>query len=196
MSEPFLHPILWRKDRPCYQAGIFDATGTEPVDPAEFIELHQHSTLGLGNITYSLEEHFARLEASERYRKSLGIPDMNYLAYSFNAGYNVEQVIALIEKCRELGYEVRGWFNEESAMMVIAAATYDLTEDSGWELYEWAKLKGNCPSDSYGHASWYEFCLFGIPIYDTWALQNTSPFRNGKLIAVSPDGQRIAFFGP
>ena len=184
--EPYLHPLLWRNDQPSHYSGILDVESEEGV-----FDVKGHSTLGFLDVT-SIEEFYAKLGKSEQHRMSLGIPAMNYPTFSFNQGYDVARVIALIEQCRKLGYEVRGWFSEESGMTLISTATTDMSEDAGWDLYEWANVHGNCPSDSYGHASWYEFCLFGIPIYDTWSLED----RNGKLVAVSPDDKRLAFFGP
>lgn len=185
----YVHPVLYRGNNPSYRAGIVDLTGKSLDD---LFNIPQGSTFDKLEIT-DLDTFFKKLQASEKVRESLGIPRMNYLAYSFDAfGWGkVPQIIKLVEKCRSLDYEVRCWLNEESAMLVVCAATFDTSEDSGWELYEWANIHNECPSDSYGHASWFEFCLFGVPIYDNWRLEE----RNGRFVAVSPDETRVAFFG-
>lgn len=190
--DRFAHPILWRNDDPGYRSGIMLTNG-DPANPDTFQELQQGNTNGKLSITDSVREFFQKLHKAEEHRKALGIPPMSYLAYAFESfGHGkIEEVIKLIEKGREIGYEVRGWCNDESACLVICFATDDLSEDSGWDLYEWAKLHKNAPSDSYGHSSWYEYCFFGVPIYDTWRLEN----RNERLVAVAPDDSKFAFFG-
>jgi hypothetical protein len=192
MSERYAHPILWRKDDPGYRSGIFLANG-DPANPDDFWEFQQGNMLGKLTVYDSLEEFFDKLHQSEERRRALGIPTMNYLAFSFDAWGQgkIDNIIKLIEKGRELGYECRAWCNEESAMLVVCFATDDLTEDSGWDIYEWANVHDKCPSDSYGHASWYEFCFFGVPVHDTWKLEN----RNDRLVAVAPDESKFAFFG-
>lgn len=187
MNERYAHPILWRKGDESYRSGIMSANGED-----ELWDLQQGSTLGKLKIQ-SIEEFLEDLRCSNEHRVSLGIPEMNYLAFSFDAyGYGkIPSVIKLIEKGRELGLEARGWVNEESAMLVVCFATFDLSEDSGWDIYEWANIQENALSDSYGHASWYEYCLFGVPIYDTWKLED----RSNRLVAVAPDESKFAFFG-
>lgn len=186
MNERYIHPILWRPDQN-QLSGIISSSGKKD----DLWDLNQGSTLGKLKIT-SIEEFLIDLRQSNEYRISLGIPEMNYLAFSFDAlgQGKIPNVIKLIEKGRELGYEVRGWVNQESAMLVICFATHDLSEDSGWDIYEWANINNDI-SDSYGHASWYEYCLFGVPIYDTWELKD----RNNHLVAVAPDESKFAFFG-
>lgn len=188
----YAHPILWRKDDQSYRSGIMLANG-DPANPDDFWELQQGNTLGKLKIHDSIEQFLADLRKSNEHRAALGIPEMNYVSFSFDAfGQDkIESIIKLIEKGREFSYEVRGWCNEESAMLVISFATFDLSEDSGWDIYEWANIHGNAPSDSYGHSSWYEYCFFGIPIHDTWKLEN----RNNHLVAVAPDDSKLAFFG-
>lgn len=192
MSARYAHPILWRKDDASHRSGILLANG-EPANPEDLWELQQGSLLGKLKIHDSIEQFLSDLRRDTEYRRSLGIPDMNYVAFSYEAfGHGkIDKIIGLIEKGRELGYECRGWCNEESAMLLICFATFDLSEDSGWDLYEWANIQEHAPSDSYGHASWYEFCFAGIPIYDTWALES----RNERLVAVAPDDSKIAYFG-
>lgn len=188
MNERYAHPILWRKNDESRRSGIMSTDG----NPDELWDLQQGSTLGKLKIQ-GVEEFFVDLQKSNERRVSLGIPDMNYLAYSFNAyGHGkISAIIKLIEKARELGLEARGWVNEESAMLVICFSTYDLSEDSGWDIYEWANIQENAQSDGYGHSSWYEYCFFGVPIYDTWKLED----RNNRLVAISPDESKFAFFG-
>lgn len=158
----------------------------------DLFDLHQGSTEGLGKVT-GLDEFFSDLKASHEKRISMGIPPLNYLAFSYESfGHGkIEQIIKLIQKGREIGYETRGWCNGESAHLVICFATDDLTEDSGWHIYSWANIENNAESDSYGHASWYEFCYFGIPIHEDWDLSE----RNNRLIAESPDKRYLAYFG-
>jgi hypothetical protein len=181
----YIHPILWRKDDLSRLSGIVSADG-------ELVELEQGNTLGKLKVS-SIEEFYNDLAQSEKYRISLGIPALNYIAFSFEAfGHNkIDQIIKLIEEGRKLGREVRAWCNEESAMLVVCFVTDDFSEDAGWDIYEWANIHQNCPSDGYGHASWYEYCFFGIPIYDTWDLEN----RKEHLLVVAPDKSKFAFFG-
>lgn len=188
----YAHPILWRKDDPSYRSGIMLANG-DPANPDDFWELQQGSTLGKLKIHDSIEQFLSDLKKSNEYRASLGIPDMVYPSFSFHGfGYGkIPSIIKLIERIRASDYEVRGWCNEESAMLVISLATHDHSEDSGWDIYEWANVQENAPSDSYGHSSWYEYCFFGVPIYDTWKLEN----RNEHLVAIAPDDSKFAFFG-
>lgn len=185
----YAHPILWRQNDSSHRSGIMLTNG----ELGDSLELQQGNTLGKVKIHDDIDLFMSDLRKSNEYRSSLGIPELNYVAFSFGAfGYGkIKSVIALIQKGRELGYEVRGWCNEESAMLVICFVTSDLSEDSGWDIYEWANVFGNAPSDSYGHASWYEFCFFGVPIYDTWDLES----RNERLVAIAPDKSKIAFFG-
>lgn len=91
MSEPFLHPILFRGDRTSTSCGIYDVTAEKPE---ECLHLLQGSTHGLCEVFDSLEEFYERLAKDRKLRESLGIPPMNYLAYSFPAWeYDVAKVI-------------------------------------------------------------------------------------------------------
>lgn len=190
----YAHPILWRGEKTSMRSGIgmMSKDGT-PVDPEEFWELQGGSNLGEMKIHDDLDRFFRELRADTEYRRSLGIPDANYVAFSYAMfGYGkIPSIIALIQKGRELGYECRGWCNEESAMLVVCFVSFDMSEDCGWDMYEWANVKENAPSDSYGHAHWHEFCFLGVPIYDTWTLED----RNNHLVAIAPDDSKFAFFG-
>lgn len=185
----YFHPVLSRSNDSYHGAGIVDTTCE---DPAEMFDLLQGNPMGKLEIM-SIEEFQERMRKDRKLRESLGIPPMNYLAFSYFLHRDDLNEVArkLIEKCREIGYELRAWVSPESGMLLIVAATEDLSEDSGWDVYEWANIQENAPSDSYGHSSWYEFCLFGVPIFADWKLEE----RNGKLVAVHPDGNKIAFFG-
>lgn len=189
MNIRYAHPILWRKDDESTRSAIVSKDGDNIFD------LKQGSTLGKLKIQ-DIEEFYHDLKKSHEKRVSMGIPRMNYLAFSFLAyGYGkIPSVIKLIEKARELNLEARGWVNEEIASLVVCFATDDLSEDSGWDIYdiyEWANVKSNAESDSYGHSNWWEYCFFGIPIYDTWSLE----VRNERLVCVSPDESKFAVFG-
>jgi hypothetical protein len=185
----YFHPVLSRKGDEFRGSGIIDTTCN---DPADMFDLFQGNPMGKLEIL-SIEEFHERMRKDRQIRENLGIPPMNYLAFSYSlARDDLNQVARkLIEKCREIGYELRAWVVPESANLVICAATEDMTEDSGWDIYEWANIDENAPSDSYGHSSWYEFCLFGVPIFADWKLEE----RNNKLVAVHPDGDKVAFFG-
>lgn len=185
----FVHPILSRSNDNFHGAGILDTTTGEPSD---MVELLQGNPMGKLEIM-SIEEFQERMRKDRAIREGLGIPPMNYCAFSYSLARDDLNDMArkLIEKCREVGYELRAWVQPESANLVICLATEDMSEDSGWDIYEWANVNENAPSDSYGHSSWYEFCLFGVPIIPDWTLEE----RNNKLVAVSPDGTKVAFFG-
>lgn len=188
----YAHPILWRKNDASYRSGIMLTNG-DPANPDDFWELQQGSTLGKLKTWDSIEGFLGDLRKSNEYRASLGIPEMSYPAFSFDAygQGKIPSIIALIERGRQSGYEVRCWVSEESAMLVVCFSTFDLSEDSGWDIYEWANIHGNAHSDSFGYSSWYEYCFFGIPIYDTWKLEN----RSERLVAIAPDDSKFAFFG-
>lgn len=188
----YAHPILWRKDDSTHHSAIV-CTDVDPKDTDSFWNQVQGSTRNKLKVTHNLEEAIADIHRSNEQRISLGIPNMNYLAFSFDLFGNgkIPTVIKLIEKGRELGYECRGWCNEESGSLVICFATYDTTEESGWDIYEWANVQMKAPTDSYGHASWWEYCYFGIPIYDFWTCEE----RNNRLVVISPDNKKVAVFG-
>jgi hypothetical protein len=188
------HPILWRKDDQALNCGIINLETLKiSDDPNDWMDVAQGNTLGKLEIYDNLDEFFRRLDASEKHRISLGIPRMSYPAFFFEGfGYGkIQDVIKLVERLRESKYEVRAWANQESGNLVVCYATEDMTEDSGWDIYEWATLQKNCQSDGYGLASWFEFCFFGVPIYNYWTLEE----RDSRLVAVSPDNTRLAFFG-
>lgn len=178
----YQHPIFPRKDS-FARAGIFKSG---EKDPDKAFPLKQ-GVLDEAQITFDLDEFFADLRKTEEYRVKLGIPPMSYHAYSFKRPYNNNQVRRLIEYARSVSQELRVWHNEESAHLVVCLVDPDLSEDSGWTLYELMQTVGY---DSYGLASWYEFVAYGVPIPDEWQLIE----RNGELFAESPDEAQITFF--
>lgn len=195
----YTHPILPRISDTSFSSGIFSGhdrvvseLNAENPEEHPLYELLQGNPSGKLEIYDSIEEFFRRMANDRKVRESLGIPPMNYLAFSYSLiGIDTTIPIKLIERCRELEYEVRAWVNPDSACLIVCAATHDLSEESGWDIYEWANEQENAPSDSYGHSSWFEFCQFGVPIYPDWKLDN----RMNSIVAVSPDGKKVALFG-
>lgn len=178
----YTHPILPRTKDESFRAGIFDITSQENHDPI----LLGGSTRGKIEVYHDLDEFYRRLHKSKQMRIALGIPELNYLAYSFECHEEqIQHAIHLAQQCHRMGYEVRSWVNEESGNLLIVAVCDDLSEDSGWDLYEWALEEIHF--ESYGHAHWWEFCYFGIPLPPDWRLE----CRNHRLFAVNPENDNI-----
>lgn len=179
----YTHPIL-KRDSTAPHSAIFNREELT-------FELLQGSTQGYAEVTYDLEEFLQRVKQSHQLRRSLGIPNFIYHAYSFpRIGYWVDHVRNIVEWARHHQNELRVWVNEESALLLLVIADPDTSENSGIKLYQY--IQDDAPSyQSYGLSSWYEFCLFGVPVPNDWALFE----RNSKLWASSPDGQQIVVFG-
>lgn len=179
----YRHPVFAREHEHT-GSGIF-TIGKEAPD------LLQGSTLGYTQFDETLDEFFARLHRSEDLRVKLGIPQMAYHAYGFPyKSYNVQHVRNIIEWARGHDLEVRTWINEESALVLIVVADPDMSEDSGMALHEYARRSARS-YQSYGLSSWYEYCKFGVPVPDSWALVE----RPTGLFAASPDGKQFASIG-
>jgi hypothetical protein len=178
----YTHPIFPRENEG--RAGVFN------LDKQQF-ELKEGSTYGLHKFYTNLDEYFQELRDSEKVRITLGIPRLTYHAYSFTQwDYNKDHVKNIIEWARGHNLEVRTWNNEESGMLLIVIADPDLSEDSGWALYEYVQQNAKSYR-GYGLSSWYEFCKFGLPVPPDWQLIE----RNNYLFAASPDGQQFVTFG-
>jgi hypothetical protein len=76
----------------------------------------------------------------------------------------------------------------ESGMLIACAADPDISEDTGKGLYT---AMQRVPFESYGLASWWEFCAFGVPVPAEYRIQE----RGQKMCAVSLDDTRIIYFG-
>jgi len=107
-------------------------------------------------------------EAIERYltkmRKLRNYSSSNFAYHAFGNRRNnwtPEKARILIDHARENGMEVRAWANDESAINLIVIKDPDMSENSGWDLYQ--KMEGKF--DSYGLASFYEFEQWGVEVY-------------------------------
>ncbi len=123
-------------------------------------------------VEYANVENIAEIETDEecidrfiaKAKAFRGYPPAQFSYHAFgNITYDwtPEIVKIVIDHAREHGLEVRAWCNEQSATNLLVVKDPDMTEDSGWELYQ--KMKDQI--GSYGLASGYEFETYGLPVY-------------------------------
>lgn len=123
-------------------------------------------------IEYANVENIAIVETDEecidrflaKAKAFRGYPPAQFSYHAFGnitSDWTPEKVKIIIDHAREYGLEVRAWCNEQSATNLLVVKDPDMTEDSGWELYQ--KMKDQF--SSYGLASWYEFETYGVPVY-------------------------------
>lgn len=180
----YTHPVFDRGKRTSMHTGVFD------LGKEDFVT-QQGSTEGYDEISTDIDAYLTKLHNAEALRKRLGIPRFIYHAVGFShVGYDISHVRNIVEWVRGHGLELRVWVSEQSALLLLVVADPDLSEDSGWALYDY--VQQHAPSyDSYGLPSWFEFCMFGTPVPADWPLIE----RKGHLLASSPDGQQVVMFG-
>lgn len=105
-----------------------------------------------------IERYLAKMRVFRNY------PPAHFSYHAFGNmrnNWTPEKAKIVIDHARKYGLEVRAWCNEQSAINLLVVKDPDMSENSGWELYQ--KMSGNY--DSYGLASWYEFDKWGVPVY-------------------------------
>lgn len=178
----FIHPCLPR------DPGVRH-TGIMNLDTGEF-EVYQGDTKRWGEITQDFDAFRSKLRRSEEWRRRLGIPDRTYHAFGFPRwGYNLDHIRNLVEWARGHNIELRIWVNEQSALLLLVFADPDMSEGTGWQLYQYVKQNASSYK-SYGLSNWFEFCQFGTPVFSDWPIIE----RSDLLFVSSPDGKKIVAF--
>lgn len=132
----------------------------------------------------SIERFIAKIKKFRNY------PPTQYFYHAYGIfiynGWTVEKAKIIIDYAREHNLEVRAWSNDESGINMLVVKDPDISEDSGWDLYE--KMQGNF--DSYGLASWYEFEQWGILVY-TGEDVIIEPLNSGLGIKIGKDNEWV-----
>lgn len=127
----------------------------------------------------------------ERYlakmRKFRNYPPAQFTYHAFmnrRDNWTVDNITPILDYARKHGLEVRAWGNEQTAINLVVVKDPDMSEDSGWDLYELMQGK----FDSYGLSSWYEWDKYGIPVY-TGEDVKVEPLKNNFGIRVGKSNE-------
>jgi hypothetical protein len=99
----------------------------------------------------------------DKMKRQRNLPQAQYAYHAFmNPQYDwtIERVEMLLDYADDHNLEVRAWSNLESGLILIVVKDPDMSEDSGWELYQMMQPY----IESYGLASWYEWENYGVEL--------------------------------
>lgn len=101
-------------------------------------------------------------------------PKYGYLfhAYSFYVlNLTMDKMNHVLDVAKETNLPLRVWSNDQSGCILFCFADPDMSEDSGWSVYERMQ---SIEYDSYGMPSGYEWEMYGLDVDPNAPLTQTS----------------------